>query len=97
MNNLIYQGIVEDVRNDKCSDNETLKLLETYTRAISHFTDDTSEKYWENLNDFFDSDNSGISNFSLKIHKNPKGSVFQYVGEFKADTKNLKIFAKSSD
>ena len=57
MNNLIYQGIVEDVRNDKCSDNETLKLLETFTRAISHFTDDTSEKYWENLNDFFDSDN----------------------------------------
>lgn len=97
MNNLIYQGIVEDIRSDKCSDSETLKLLETFTKAISHFTNDTSKKYWENLNDFFDSDNSGISNFSLKIYKNPKGSVFQYVGEFKADTKNLKIFAKSSD
>ena len=97
MNNLIYQGIVEDIRNDKCSDSEIEQLLEVFTIAIGYFTNDLSEKYWENLNDFSDSDNSEISNFSLKIHKKPKGSVFQYVGEFKADTKNLKIFAKSSD
>jgi len=37
MNNLIYQGIVEDIRNDKCSDSEIEQLLETFTRAISHF------------------------------------------------------------
>jgi hypothetical protein len=88
---------VEDVRNDKCSDREIEQLLEIFIKAISYFANDLSEKYWKNLNDFFDSDNSEISSFSLKIHKNPKGSVFQYVGEFKADTKNLKIFAKSSD
>ncbi len=97
MNNLIYQGIVEDVRSDKCSDSEIEQLLEVFTRAIGYFTSDLSEKYWENLNDFFDSDKSEISSFNLKIQKKTKGSVFQYVGEFKADNKNLKIYAKSSN
>ena len=32
MNNLIYQGIVEDVRNDKCSDREIEQLLEIFTK-----------------------------------------------------------------
>ena len=97
MSNLIYQGIVEDIRSDKCSDSEIEQLLEVLTRAIGYFSSDLSEKYWESLNDFFDSNKSEISNFSLKIQKKPKGSVFQYVGEFKADNKNLKIYAKSNN
>jgi hypothetical protein len=97
MSNLIYQGIVEDIRSDKCSDSEIEQLLEVFTRAIGYFSSELSEKYWENLNNFFDSDKSEISNFSLKIQKKPKGSVFQYVGEFKADNKNLKIYAKSNN
>ncbi len=97
MNNLIYQGIVEDIRNDKCSDGEIEKLLEVFTSAISYFTNGLSEKYWENLSDFFDSDDSDIFNFSLKIQKERKGSRFRYIGEFKLDSKNLKIFAKSSN
>ena len=97
MNNLIYQGIVEDIRSDKCLDSEIEQLLEVFTRAIGYFTSELSEKYWENLNDFFDSNKSEISNFSLKIQKKPKGSVFQYVGEFRSNAKNLKIYAKSSN
>ena len=97
MNNLIYQGIVEDIRNDKCSDNEIEQFLEVFTKAVGYFTDDLSEKYWKNLNDFSDSNKSEISNFSLKIQKKPKGSVFQYVGEFELGNKNLKIYAKSSN
>ncbi|MDB2550415.1 hypothetical protein N9X24_00945 [Rickettsiales bacterium] len=97
MSNLIYQGIVEDIRSDKCSDSEIEQLLEVFTRAIGYFTSELSEKYWENLNDFFDSNKSEISNFSLKIQKKPKGSVFQYVGEFRSNAKNLKIYAKSSN
>ena len=97
MNNLIYQGIVEDIRSDKCSDSEIEQLLEVFTRAIGYFSSELSEKYWENLNDFFDSNKSEISNFSLKIQKKPKGSVFQYIGEFRSNAKNLKIYAKSSN
>jgi len=97
MSNLIYQGIVEDIRSDKCSDSEIEQLLEVFTRAIGYFTSDPSEKYWESLNDFFDSNKSEISNFSLKIQKKPKGSVFQYIGEFRSSAKNLKIYAKSTN
>lgn len=97
MTKIIYQGIVEDIRSDKCLDSEIEKLLEVFTRAIGYFSSDLSEKYWESLNDFFDSNKSEISNFSLKIQKKPKGSVFQYVGEFRSNAKNLKIYAKSSN
>ncbi len=97
MSNLIYQGIVEDIRSDKCSDSEIEQLLEVFTRAIGYFSSDLSEKYWESLNDFFDSNKSEISNFSLKVQKKSKGSVSQYIGEFKADNKNLKIYAKFSN
>lgn len=97
MSNLIYQGIVEDVRSDKCLDSEIEQLLEVFTSAIGYFNSDLSEKYWENLNDFFDSNKSEISNFSLKIQKKPKGSVFQYIGEFRSNFKNLKIYAKSTN
>ena len=89
--------LIIGIRSDKCSDSEIEQLLEVFTRAIGYFTSDLPEKYWENLNDFFDSDKSEISNFSLKIQKKPKGSVFQYIGEFKTDNKNLKIYAKSSN
>ena len=97
MSNLIYQGIVEDIRSDKCYDSEIEQLLEVFTRAIGYFSSDLSEKYWESLNDFFDSNKSEISNFSLKVQKKSKGSVSQYIGEFKADNKNLKIYAKFSN
>jgi len=97
MSNLIYHGIVEDIRSDKCSDSEIEQLLEVFTRAIGYFSSDLSEKYWESLNDFFDSNKSEISNFSLKVQKKSKGSVSQYIGEFKADNKNLKIYAKFSN
>ena len=97
MSNLIYQGIVEDIRSDKCSDSEIEQLLEVFTRAIGYFSSDLSEKYCESLNDFFDSNKSEISNFSLKVQKKSQGSVSQYISEFKADNKNLKIYAKFSN
>jgi hypothetical protein len=45
MNNLIYQDIVEDIRNYKCSDSEIEKLLEMFIKAIDNFTDGLSKKY----------------------------------------------------
>ena len=97
MNNLIYKGIVEDIRSDKCSDSEVEKFLEIFTKAIGYFTSDINEKSWSDLGDFFKLEKSDIYNFSLKIHRKKKGVIFHYVGEFKSDSKNLKIFAKSDN
>ena len=96
MNNLIYTGIVEDIRYDKCSDSETQQLLGVFRKAIRYFTDELFEKSWENLSDFFELENSEVSKFSLKMHKKKKGKKFQYIGEFRSDLKNLKIYAKSN-
>ena len=52
MSNLIYKGIVEDIRNDKCSDSEVEKLLEIFTKAIGYLTSDANEKSWDNLKYF---------------------------------------------
>jgi hypothetical protein len=97
MNNLIYKGIVEDIRSDKCSDSEVEKLLEIFTKAIGYFTSDTNEKSWDNLDNFSGSCEYEVANFSLKIIRKKKGDIFHYTGEFKSDSKNLKIFAKSSN
>jgi hypothetical protein len=97
MSHLIYQGIVEDIRSDKCSDSEIEKLLEVFTRAIGYFEPDLNEKSWDSLEGFSGSCQYGVVNFSLKINKKKKGDIFHYTGEFKSDSKNLKIFAKSDN
>lgn len=60
-------------------------------------TSDDNEKSWDNLKDFPGSSQYEVANFSLKINKKKKGDIFHYTGEFKSDSKNLKIFAKSRD
>jgi len=97
MNNLIYKGIVEDIRSDKCSDSEVEKLLEIFTKAIGYFTSDINEKSWDSLDSFSGSHQYEVANFSLKISRKKKGDIFHYTGEFKSDSKNLKIFAKSDN
>ena len=97
MSNLIYKGIVEDIRNDKCSDSEIKKLLEIFTIAIGYFEPDLNEKSWDNLKDFSGSYQYEVANFSLKISRKKKDGIFHYIGEFKSDSKNLKIFAKSNN
>ena len=97
MNNLIYKGIVEDIRNDKCSDSEIEKLLEIFTKAIGYFASDINEKLWDSLDSFSGSDKYEVANFSLKISRKKKDGIFHYTGKFKSDSKNLKIFAKSDN
>ena len=97
MNNLIYKGIVEDIRSDKCSDSEVEKLLEIFTIAIGYFTSDTNEKLWDSLDGFSISNQCEVTNFSLKISRKKKNGIFHYIGEFKSDSKNIKIFAKSNN
>ena len=53
MSNLIYKGIVEDIRNDKCSDSEIEQLLEVFTRAISYFASDLSEKHVKDIMEMY--------------------------------------------
>ena len=97
MNNLIYKGIIEDIRSDKCSDSEVEKLLEIFTKAIGYFNSDINEKSWDSLDSFFGSHQYEVANFSLKISRKKKDGIFHYTGEFKSDSKNLKIFAKSDN
>lgn len=97
MSNLVYKGIIEDIRSEKCTDQEIEKLLDVFTKSIGYFSSDVDEKSWGDLRDFFKLEKSDIYNFSLKIHRKKKGGIFHYVGEFKSDLKNLKIFAKSDN
>jgi hypothetical protein len=97
VSNLIYKGIVEDIRNDKCSDSDIEKLLEIFTIAIGYFASDDDEKLWDNLKGFSGACQFEVANFSLKINRKKKNSIFHYTGEFKSDSKNLKIFAKSDN
>ena len=94
---MIITGFIEDARNERCSDKEIEKLFDVFTKSIGYFSSDVDEKSWGDLRDFFKLEKSDICNFSLKIHRGKKGGIFHYVGEFKSDSKNLKIFAKSDN
>lgn len=97
MSNLVYKGIVEDIRSEKCTDQEIEKLLDVFTKSIGYFSSEDDEKFWDNLKEFSKFDKCVVSKFSLKIHRKKNDGIFHYDGEFKSDSKNLKIFAKSKN
>jgi hypothetical protein len=96
MSNLVYKGIVEDIRSEKCTDQEIEKLIDVFTKSIGYFSAEETEKSWDDLKDLLKLEKYKIDNFSLKIQRKKKNGIFHYFGEFKSDLKNLKIFAKSS-
>jgi hypothetical protein len=72
-------------------------LLEVFTRAIGYFVSDINEKSWDNLEGFSRSHQYEVANFNLKISRKKRNGIFHYIGEFKSNSKNLKIFAKSNN
>ena len=76
MSNLIYKGIIEDIRSDKCSDSEVEKLLEIFTIAIGYFTSDINEKSWDSLDSFSGSRQYEVANFSLKLAERKRVAFF---------------------
>lgn len=97
MQRLIYQGFIEDVRNEKCTDQEIEKLIDVFEEAAEKFLNkemtQTSEKIFLNMIDFKEAKENGIENFdfTLEITKIENGKKF--TSKFCDGRKNFKVIA----
>jgi len=88
---MIITGFVEDARNEKCSDEELVKLSQIFAELFPSFLADSKKS--ENNNKWYC---EVIGGFSLTTTKRKSDQEFDYfVGNFESKNKNLKIFVKA--
>lgn len=100
MSKLIFQGIIEDISNERCSDSQIEKLLEIFTKTLKPFAEISASKpwcdkaYYRDLSEFEGAKEFDVEQFSLTIERkksDEKGDHFS--GRFEHDHKNLKVLA----
>jgi len=88
---MIITGFAEDARNEKCSDEELVKLSQIFAELFPSFLADSKKS--ENNNKWYC---EVIGGFSLTTTKRKSDQEFDYfVGSFESKNKNLKIFVKA--
>ncbi len=90
---LIYKGFVEDVRNEKCTDQEIEKLLDVFEDAVNSMAATSEKKSLYDLKDFQGTERTGVNLFTLILEREQVKNYEKYTGFFKCDKKNLKVVA----
>ena len=93
MSILFYKAMIEDIRNDKCSDAELEALLDAYEYTIKKMAATLARKAWYELKDYATSKQHGIDQFTLMIERKKILGQEQWHGIFESGSKNLKIIA----
>lgn len=93
MNRLIYKGFIEDVRNEKCTDQEIEKLLDVFEDAVNSMAATSAKKSFYDLKDFEGTERAGVNLFTLTLEREKVKSYKKYTGNFVYDKKNLKVIA----
>jgi len=97
MNRLIYKGFIEDVRNEKCTDQEIEKLIDIFEEAVNSMAATSAKKSCYDLEKFEGTDRAGVSALTLILEREKVKSVEQYTGYFESGHKNLKVVATRGD
>ena len=92
-NRLIYKGFIEDVRNEKCSDQEIEKLLDVFEEAVNSMAETPAKKSYYDLGIFDGTKRAGINLFTLTLEREKAGNLEKYTGHFECGGKNLKVMA----
>lgn len=93
MSKLFYKAIIEDIQNDKCTEQEIEKLLDVYASTVKRVATTLAHKAWFELSDFHGARESGISGFSLMIERKKLADTEYFVGTFENGSKSLKVMA----
>ncbi len=93
MNRLIYKGFIEDVRSEKCTDQEIEKLIEVFESAVNSMAETSAEKLSYNLKDFQGTECAGVNLFTLTLEREQVKNYEKYTGHFKCGKKSLKVVA----
>ncbi len=93
MSKLFYKAFIEDIQNDKCTDQEIEKLLDVYASTVKRMATTLARKAWFELSDFHKAKERGISSFNLMIERKEMAGIEHFVGTFDNGSKNLKVMA----
>ena len=93
MNRLIYKGFIEDVRNEKCTDQEIEKLLDVFEDAVKSMADTPAKKSFYDLEKFEGTTRAGVNLFILTLEREKVKNYEKYTGYFEHGHKNLKVVA----
>ena len=93
MSRLIYKGFIEDVRNEKCTDQEIEKLLDFFEEAVNSMAATSAKKSFYDLKDFLGTECTGVNFFTLNLERENVKSYEKYTGYFECGKKNLKVVA----
>lgn len=93
MSKLFYKAFIEDIQNDKCTDQEIEKLLDVYASTVKRMATTLARKSWFELSDFHGARERGIAGFNLMIERKKVSGIEHFVGTFEKGNKNLKVMA----
>ena len=92
------RAMIEDIKNDKCTEAETEALLDIFTYTTKNlnvrYVEVSPRKAWYHLEDYATTAQRGIDRFTLMVElKNINGQE-QWWGVFKHGKKTLKVIEK---
>lgn len=90
MNKLCYKAMIEDVKNEKCTDAEMEALLDAFEYTIKRMTS-LANKAWYDLKDYVTSKQKGIDQFTLIVERKNVLGQRQWHGVFEHDNKRLSV------
>jgi len=91
MSKLYYRAMIEDVRNDKCTDTELEALLDAFEYATKHTATTLARTAWFELKDFGTAKQRGIDRFNLTLERKEVNGHEQWWGSFEYGSKKLKV------
>ena len=90
---LYYQIIIDDFKNNGCSEAEKNSLIQFFRSLIKNMAISHAHESHYKLEDFSSSKNSGVDGFSLVMKRTDLENSEYFVGEFKSGEKYLEVTA----
>ena len=91
MSKIFYKGMIEDVKNDKCTDVEMEQLLNVFEYTVKRMATTLARKAWYSLEDYATAKQHGIDRFTLMIERREVLGQEQWHGVFEYGIKKLQV------
>ena len=91
MSKLFYKAMIEDIRNEKCSEAEMSALLDAFAYTVKKTATTLARKSWFELKDYATAKQNGIERFTLMLERKNVNGQEQWHGTFEYGSKNLTV------
>lgn len=92
MSKMYYKGIIEDVRNSACTDQELEVLIDIFTNTVKKTATTLARKAWFDLRDFHGTRDNGTHYFTFKLDREDHKGKDHWRGTFENNGKKLVVF-----